>query len=408
MGNAMRYANPIDPNREFGFYDWQPQVYAGNRGFLGLGFDQETYNKMVGIGEESGTSKNITSYLTTQNITPETFSKMTPAQRETFFKKAQTEGITQPPQAASEENPEDWEFYTRDIVRNRKTGKFYDALSRQTEIPPDIALMMYNQEFGIDKKSEQRTKELQAWADTTNELERYKQAQSLSRGQEGLYALNNQRMAGQAAGEERARMASTYEDRRQRLLSELTSPRDWITRWQVGAQQNPYAQEPNTTSPAQSKRQGADYWTNVLGGAMENPGILNSYGVTMQQLEDIQQQYMQNALDLENQEKTNPWYPEESQPAAQALPNAPGWLSQYAPGLQSGQQISKQFVPTPGGQQLTSASRPQLEGLLGYGQWAGMPWQDVKDIADEAALMQPRTPKSGNTRWKPRTQRGSV
>jgi len=396
-----------------------------------------SYNQWATAGKPkssnvSGTSTNILDWMGGQNITPEAFTNMTTEQKQALFKNAQAAGVSQAPQAAPEENPADWEFYTPHIVRNRKTGKFFSAADRLLEIPPDIALMMYNEAFGINRLNEQRSKEQQEWGKATNEAERYKSAYNMQLGQNTIGQINAGR-GDQGASQDAIRKQNEFETMREQLLGEFTAPRDWIQRWIVQNRDNPYTVRPDIrTYTAQgtaamesdSARQESQYWRGILDRYDENPqGIGNALGLTNEGILANIADADARASSLTTQSQTYPasgspgsamsyynptgedmerWQAEATPVRKPATPPTPDWLHAFVPGL--GANISRQTVPTPSGQQLTGLPWSQAEGLAGYADWAGgRPW---RDILDEAAMMQTRTPRgAGGTKWKPQTQR---
>ena len=85
------------------------------------------------------------------------------------------------------------------------------------------------------------------------------------------------------------------------------------------------------------------------------------------------------------------------------LPPAPSWLTGFVPTLQAGEQITKQPIVTPSGQQWARTPGAQREGLRGYAEWTG--GRPYGDILQEMRSMLPREPRGvGYKRYTPARQ----
>jgi hypothetical protein len=295
------------------------------------------------------------------------------------------------------------------------------------------------------------------------QMKLYDQAIADAAGSEAFYALNAGRggsISGTNTGSSLENQ-QTYEDWRQKLLAELTAPRDWITRWQVANTPNPYQVQPQSHAGEEltGRQQGLQYWQNVLSAAQTNPNVLNHYGM---QLGDVygaidyyqgeinrlgEQQYVQQhagetwgvvgqsalyneqgnpILDANGnpvnetginsvQGNRNPIYGMQPAPPSEEVaysgggggvstPPAPAWLPQYVPGLTGGSPITRQYVPTPSGQQINAMPWSNAQALSGYAEYAGgRPWED---ILAHAQMMQPYAPsRTNNVSWRPASQR---
>jgi len=204
-----------------------------------------------------------------------------------------------------------------------------------------------------------------------------------------------------------------FENDRARLLTGIPS-NDWITQYTLQNQPNPYKKQ--EVSPIDELEANLDAetkagqrWRGELVNAQNAEAKGQPYHMTVDEIQGIintsdeaRDKLYTTWKDVE--EESRDWSP---QPVPQPYPNAPGWLRQYAPGLQTGQMITKQEVPTPSGQQLTAMSSNQLEQLGYYGKWAGgltgkYPWQQLTESAN---LMQPKTPAgAGRFRTTPARQ----
>jgi len=188
---------------------------------------------------------------------------------------------------------------------------------------------------------------------------------------------------------------------------------DWITE-HIYRLPNPYTKK--EVSPIDELEANLDAetkagqrWRGELVNAQNAEARGQSYHMTVDEIQDIintsdeaRDKLYATWKDVEKESRD--WSP---QPVPQPYPNAPGWLPQYVPGLQAGQMITKQEVPTPSGQQLTAMPSNQLEELGYYGKWAGgltgkYPWEQLTESAN---LMQPRTPAgAGRASWTPSRQ----
>jgi len=196
-----------------------------------------------------------------------------------------------------------------------------------------------------------------------------------------------------------------------------TAPNDWIQSY-INNLPNPYIKEKESpivelenrldATTAQKQKLDANlviaqnqYWKAKDSGdtfatrmTKENVDNINSQLDTItNERDDIYKVWK------EVQDESVGWTP---QPKPNLLPDTPAGLSQYVPGLETGQMITKQNVPTPSGQQLTAMSPTQTEQLGYYTKWAGQNWGD---ILNQAKLNQPYTPPgAGRFRTTPARQ----
>ncbi len=194
--------------------------------------------------------------------------------------------------------------------------------------------------------------------------------------------------------------ANLYESARQSILSTLTSPADWITRWQVSNSANPYKNTQQISSQEELSnnldrvRTEKQYWGNLL----ENPNPeVSTVAKTGYEYALENEQKFQEQLDTMGGQGGGT--PDEGN-LPSAYPSAPSWLSKFVPGQKEGQTITREFIPTPSGQLLNKSPWSVLEGMSGYAEFVGgRPW---RDILESAAMMQPETPVgAGRPRWIP-------
>ena len=232
---------------------------------------------------------------------------------------------------------------------------------------------------------------------------------------------------GDEAGRNRAfqeARAGAYESARQSILASLSSPSDWIKRWDVQNAPNPYTPQPvSATEQAQSQLSNTETRAKMFDQmADESEKLVNtlandpSYGVgpnspieagvLTQARADVA-----NYRNAANAERGNlPAYqsdvtylqgqpqPVPSQLGGRGSAPAPGWLPMFAPGQQAGRPITRENVATPSAQQWSSTPWSVQQGLSGYLDWAG--YRPMADVLGNMAQMLPNAP-GGGSRWSP-------
>ena len=209
-------------------------------------------------------------------------------------------------------------------------------------------------------------------------------------------------------------------------MAQLEGPADWIKRWQM-------ANDPNfNPMMAREQQQAAMYtpqaqmagleqsltslWgqrSAILDKALADPFNPEVQQQTQEQLQGInkqiavEQKTSQNvgealAADLAFYEQHGQsMYGAPNRP--QLLPDVPKWLPEFVPTLQAGEEITKEPIVTPSGQQWGRTPGAQREGLRGYAEWTGR--RPYEDILQEMRSMLPRDPRgAGQQRFTPARQ----
>ncbi len=290
-------------------------------------------------------------------------------------------------------------------------GSVYYSPSKDTYYDPttgypmdkQTAMLLYNQWLNQVSPGTLGTTSGAQWR--PGELEFEKEQFQWKKEQAGLAGIQSQ-----------SDMELQFEKDRNQLLQGIPSD-DWIRRYAIQNQPNPYKVQEET--PLEKTSQLLDAQTAqvqqtqkelaTVNLAIESGVLPPSSGVQGLPILSDRLGTLQERLDSEvkardytykvwksmKDEGVN-WTPQVPQP----YPSTPGWMSQYVPGLEAGQMITKQRVPTPSGQQLTAMPTSQLNQLGYYGEWAGSPLSSARAISESAALMQPNTPFT-KTRWSP-------
>lgn len=195
----------------------------------------------------------------------------------------------------------------------------------------------------------------------------------------------------------------TWEAARQSILSELTGPRDWITRWQAQQARNPWIPPTKEETEEQELRREA-----------------RRVGESVARLERLAESYPEQkwirpaaeaerkakyALEDELKEVSRPpgiKRGEKPRVAEPTGPPAPAWLGQFSPEAQAGQPISPLMrVETPSGQTFSRTPYSQREGLAGFTEYTG---GSYPDLLSQMAMMQTETPRIPY-QWSPTRQR---
>lgn len=287
-----------------------------------------------------------------------------------------------------------------EVLWNRKTGKFYDAGGQMEISAADALAIKRRYDEAADAKALKPSAEAMALERSRVQQESLR-LQHLLSPQRGI-DIEELRRAASEEGFERARQA---------IMAQATGPRDWIIRGIAELAVNPY------TAPEVSERQhiteeiertGAEAkrWGEIASTGSETEeqgGIFIGPGGVKALATQAQETSLKNLAEWQTrlEQAQDVWRP----PAASrpTIPPTPAWLPEYVPGLQAGQPITKRFVPTPSGQQLTRMPWSQTAMLAGYAEFAG--GRPFRDILEHAEMMQPRTPRgAGAARWRPPAQ----
>ena len=210
----------------------------------------------------------------------------------------------------------------------------------------------------------------------------------------------------------------TYDTWKTKLLSELTGPRDWITRWQVmnmprGGERKNVRTEQQTLPEMRKAYESRQDWLGWEGKpedwSHEDKVAKQEAGIKAKL--SVRERVKGEPLTMdEKTQAVSDWY-EGQLPAIRekknrrpSAPTAPDWLPEFVPGLTAGQEISQLPIKTPSGQQWGMTPWSVREGLAGYADYAGQ--RPYRDILEHAAMMAPAQPKgAGTERWRPTRQR---
>lgn len=204
------------------------------------------------------------------------------------------------------------------------------------------------------------------------------------------YALANQPRTGY-----QPQMEQTFEQWRERLLGELTGPRDWITKWQVQQTINPY------------KRTEVDLQEEYVGQLEQRlAGEARQISTEEEQFPrgmapPSESEYIKTSDELEK--ARNELDVLRRTPEGMAGMAIPKWLPEFVPGLRGQTTFDPTKAPTavrPSAQQLARTPWSQREGLAGYVEATGGSWRDVLEKV-EMSLPQ----KQPTQRWQPARQR---
>ena len=336
-------------------------------------------------------------------------------------------------------------------------GKFYDPEDRTVELSPEEVDFRYRlyladvnrlqnpnaptptdilnrERFDLEKWEKQTERERQeaegrnkAWV-LQNESQRMQSETAIEKQRNELELIKGRSFPfGDEAGRRRAFQEATagaFESARQSILASLSSPSDWIKRWDVQNAPNPYTPQPvSATEQAQSQLSNTETRAKMFDQmADESEKLVNtlandpSYGVgpnspieagvLTQARADVA-----NYRNAANAERGNlPAYqsdvtylqgqpqPVPSQLGGRGSAPAPGWLPMFAPGQQAGRPITRENVATPSAQQWSSTPWSVQQGLSGYLDWAG--YRPMADVLGNMAQMLPNAP-GGGSRWSP-------
>lgn len=316
-------------------------------------------------------------------------------------------------------------------------GKFYDPEDRTVELSPeevDFRYRLYladvnriqNPNAPTERERQEAEGRNKAWV-LQNESQRMTSETAIEKQRNELELIKGRAFPfGDEAGRNRAfqeARAGAYESARQSILASLSSPSDWIKRWDVQNAPNPYtpqsqspleasqSQVENTNTRANMFDQMANSAEQMVTTLANDPNYgagPNSNGeatVLTQARSDVVN--YRNAAQLERGKlgayQADVTYlqgqpqPEPSAPMGGNAP-APSWLPAFAPGQRAGQPISRENIATPSAQQWTATPWSAQQGLSGYLDWAG--YRPMADILGNMAQMLPNSP-GGGARWSP-------
>jgi len=193
-------------------------------------------------------------------------------------------------------------------------------------------------------------------------------------------------------------MANIYEQVKQEILSTLTQPSDWITRWELQNKPNPYTSQTGGAAIAQEKIEQLMEQESEIGAKL---GV-----VPETQWKGAPEYYQLKAVQAELEQLKGEWAepPAPKQARVASTPPAPAWLSRMVPSQIRGQPITKTALAPPSGQSLTRLTPTESAGMAGYADWAGgMSWNDLMNMT---RMMQPQMPTgAGRTQWAAARQR---
>ena len=230
--------------------------------------------------------------------------------------------------------------------------------------------------------------------------------------------------------------AAAFESARQSILGSLSSPSDWIKRWEVQNAPNPYTQQPqsrveqkqteveNSQTRIYMFNQMADAADELVAQLSTNP----DYGAGTPNEATVLTQARNDAINYRNAakaegDKLGAWQTDLTylqgepqhgassgsnqmfalgktieQPGTRVNAPAPSWLPMFAPGQRAGQAITRENVATPSAQQWAATPWSAQQGLSGYLDWAG--YRTMADVLGNMAQMLPNSP-GGGSRWSP-------
>ncbi len=280
--------------------------------------------------------------------------------------------------------------------------------------------------FLMQEIQNQQERELQ-----TGQLARTKQlefASGLYSGLTGGDTTENQALQTQ--------YAQAWETNRNSLISQFTQPSDWISRWQVENQRNPYTlPQPQQWSDVVQREmvnvQNAEALEKTIRARRNDPADPLFYANLHQpkneeeQLAAIAYLYAPQTARKKLQEAQIGLMQEQSanilqegfapgtysgsmgwaMPKSESTPNpttppSPAWLPQYVEGQTAGQPIKQLPMRTPSGQQWGQTPWSVQQGLSGYLNWAG--GRPMEDVISQMNMMSAQpVAGAGQTRWTP-------
>ena len=219
-----------------------------------------------------------------------------------------------------------------------------------------------------------------------------------------------------------------YEQARGEMLANSQAPVDWIGKWYAENTPNPYN---DYNSVARTASRGADAIKNaeeqvqmqsdwykangrgsdasdwnipIQGGdSQTNPITYNPMMEAISNLSEAIKMYSPAINEQQRMVSTGEKLGTFGYKAPQA-PQAPSWLPRFAPSQKAGQEITRDIIETPSGQQWAGSNWSTREGLKGYVNWSGQQgWGDIMNQMERAL---PENPYGvGRQSWRPTAQR---
>ncbi len=189
----------------------------------------------------------------------------------------------------------------------------------------------------------------------------------------------------------RMKQAREFEEQRQQALGELSTPFDWIRRWQAQHKVNPFElseEEMLEEELTSAERAAAPFGQDLTRPWNLAPGF-------EERAFDVQQRLAGAQEDIRH------FQPDYTRPPE--FPATPKWLAPFT-GIEAGQQISRAGETlTPSGQLWNRLLPSQRERFAGYLDWRG--GEGFADVQQRMASMLPRSPFGRRSQWTPSRQR---
>mgnify|MGYP001608377911 FL=1 len=213
-------------------------------------------------------------------------------------------------------------------------------------------------------------------------------------------ARQYQGMEEQITKAQQAQMATQWELQRQKMLATLNTPGDWIKRWMLQQERNPY--EPHVSTPDERRENiGAEIGRVMEQGPEAFRHLVDPYGEgggewdteTEIEISKAYQSQLKNlGRQLEQAEKVLESYGGEAETPRPKTPPTPPWLAQWYPQqLQVGQPIKQLPIATPSQQWWERQPESARQGWLGFAEYSGATPMDIKSEM-ERQLLQPKQP----------------
>ena len=219
-------------------------------------------------------------------------------------------------------------------------------------------------------------------------------------------ARQYQGMEEQITKAQQRQMQAQWELQRQQMLGQLNSPGDWIKRWMLQQERNPY--EPHVSTPDERAE---NIRTEIERVVEEGPerfrGLVDPYGegggewdteteieiskAYQSQLKNLGKQYEQAQKVLAT------WGGPDDVSKKAKTPPTPPWLAQWYPQqLQTGQPIKQLPIATPSMQWWERQPESARQGWLGFAEFSGAIPMDVLSEM-QRQLLQPKQPTQRST-----------
>lgn len=314
-------------------------------------------------------------------------------------------------------SPEEWwqlivQYYAKDSAEYKAAEDVKKRLDKGEYIPitawpvynivaqKHIEFLQFIQGLGPEPSPEMTPyqKWQTEWAERTWGKEQRKEAvewgaqqrqQAWERGiTERELALRGRQQPQGLSGEQMRTLSAEFDAWKMRALQDpsIAGPAGWIRRYMIEQVQNPFAYEKQrqihrAKAPPDVFTEAGTYkgpTTFVAGSHVETPSS--------------------EAVARYERKKQTAWGRREpARPKRPTLPMTPEGLAQFVPGLTTGEQITKQPVLTPSGQQWAATPWSQKEQLRGYAGWAG--GRPYEDIVGQMIAMLPQAPRGVSSKW---------